>query len=274
MASLAFAAGAGAAPPALLSAGEQDRHPTATFSLPGADDAMIYFATKPDRATDGSFLQENVEDLDLFTADEIQAGQWLYESQLDPGGYYVMLRATDYDCLGDPGCMGGFSDVLSLTIPKPASRYRGQVRTYRYLSAVTLGFRADPLGERLPYRVCWRLVGRRKCVRGALDGYSWSSPATDEITVRRPQHAPSHTVRLVRGRPQGCVQARPDPAPSQLAHAGQLIARGPQLLFAGGRGGMPPDKHPQQCCASLRLPASGPPHQAQALTFRPSTGWR
>jgi hypothetical protein len=182
---LAFAAAAHAAPPALLTVGQQDRHPTATFSMPGADDATIYFATKPDRATDGSFLDENVEHLDFLTTDEILAGQWLDAAQLDPGTYHVMLRATDYECIGDPGC-GGFSNLLTLAIPKPASRYRGQVRAYRYLSAVTLRLRASRLGERRAYRVCWRLVsGRRKCVRGVLTGHSWNSSADDEVSVRK-----------------------------------------------------------------------------------------
>lgn len=181
----ATAAGAEAAAPTLTTVGQRDRHATATFSMPGADDATIYFATKSERATDGSFLQENVEHLDLLTTDEIQAGRWLDEAQLDPGTYHVMLRATDYECSGEPGC-GGFSNVVPLTIPRPAARYRGKVRAYRFLSAVTVGFRAARLGERRPYRVCWRLVsGRRKCVRGALRGYSWNSPAEDELSVRK-----------------------------------------------------------------------------------------
>lgn len=181
----ATAAAAEAAAPTLTTVGQRDRHATATFSMPGADDATIYFATKSERATDGSFLEENVEHLDLLTTDEIQAGRWLDEAQLDPGTYHVMLRATDYECIGEPAC-GGFSNVLTLTIPKPAARYRGRVHAYRFLSAVTLGFRAAPLGERRPYRVCWRLVGgRRKCVRGALRGDSWNSPAEDELSVRK-----------------------------------------------------------------------------------------
>jgi hypothetical protein len=33
--------------------------------LPGADDATNYIASSPDRATDGSFLQENVTEVRL-----------------------------------------------------------------------------------------------------------------------------------------------------------------------------------------------------------------
>ena len=79
----------------------------ALFSIPGADLATIYFATKPDRASDGSFLQENIAALDSLTTDEIQSGSWTYESQLDPGTYYVLLYATDFDCIGQPTCLDG-----------------------------------------------------------------------------------------------------------------------------------------------------------------------
>jgi hypothetical protein len=110
----------------------------AAFAMPGADDATIYFATRPDRATDGRFLEENVQHVDLLTRDEIQGGQWLDSDQLDPGDYHVMLSSYDYDCFDDPACMQGFSNMLSLTVPKPASRYRGSVRVYRYLSTAAL----------------------------------------------------------------------------------------------------------------------------------------
>jgi hypothetical protein len=153
--------------------------------MPGADDATIYFATKPDRATDESFLEENVKHLDLLTTEEIQAGRWEDEAQLDPGRYYAMVRASDYDCFGDPGCVEGFSNVLTLAVPKPTPRYRAGVRVYRYLSLASLVLRITPIGERVPYRVCWTLLtGRRRCVRGAVNGYSWNSPARDQVSVR------------------------------------------------------------------------------------------
>jgi hypothetical protein len=184
--SLLLAGAAVAATPSLLSIGQENRHPTATFSMPGADFATIYFATSPDRATDGSFLEEHVEHIDFLTTDEIQGGQWLDSAQLDPGRYYVMLRATDTDCFGDSACMEGFSNMLTLAVPKPVASYRGNVRVYRYLQSVDLRLKVGPLGERLPYRVCWTLVGhRRKCVRSAVAGYSWNSAATDQISVRK-----------------------------------------------------------------------------------------
>ncbi len=184
LAGLALPALASAAAPTLLGVGQDDRHPSATFAMPGADSATIYFASQPARATDGSFLTENVEDLDFLTTDEIQAGQWRYESQLDPGTYYVILRATDYDCSDGPDCLDGFSDVATLQIPRPAQRYRGRVT--RFLSTVELSLTVAPLGERLPYRVCWTPATQpRRCVRGRVDGYSWNSSATDTVSVRK-----------------------------------------------------------------------------------------
>lgn len=184
--SFAFAGLAQAAAPTLLSVGHEKRHPTATFAMPGANDGTIYFATKPDRASDGEFLEENVKHLDLLTADEIQAGRWIDSSQIDPGRYYVLLRAYDFDCWIDASCMTGFSQVLPLSVAKPKIRYRGTVRAYRYLSRVRLGFRVRPLGERIHYRVCWRLAsGRRRCARGAVMGYSWNRAATGWLTVRK-----------------------------------------------------------------------------------------
>jgi hypothetical protein len=49
----------------------------ATFSAPRADFATIYIASRPDRATDGSFLTENIKELDILTDSEIQSGRWV-----------------------------------------------------------------------------------------------------------------------------------------------------------------------------------------------------
>jgi hypothetical protein len=172
-------------PPTLLSVAQTNRHPSATFSIPGADDATIYLADKPDRATDGSFLQENVKEVGLLTTDEIQRGSWLDSSQIDPGLYYVLLRATDYDCIGQPTCLDGYSNMLTLTVPKPRLSYRASVRAYHYLHEAALTLRVSPLGERLPYKVCWRLRNnRRRCLASAVAGYSWNSSAEDQVSVR------------------------------------------------------------------------------------------
>lgn len=185
LAMLGFADAAQAAPPALLSVGHQNRHPTATFSAPGADLVTIYFANKPDRATDGYFLEENVEHVDLFTADEIQRGVWLDSGQLDPGLYFVMLRASDFECYINPDCTDGFSNLTTLEVPKPRPTYRGSVGfVFRNIGVIYLRLTVRPLGERLPYRLCWRLKSkRRKCVSGAVAGYSWNSSASDELRI-------------------------------------------------------------------------------------------
>lgn len=182
----AMAEAAHAAPPSLVSVEHQERHPAASFAAPGADDATIYFATAPARATDGRFLEENVVHLDLLSSEEIQSGRWLDSERLDPGTYYVLLRAADFDCLDDPNCVSGFSNMLSLTIPKPVSRFRGTAKVYEFLSTVELTLRAAPLGEQLRYRVCWaRARLSRRCVSSSLSGYSWDEPATDSVEVRK-----------------------------------------------------------------------------------------
>ncbi len=175
-----------AAPPALLSVGQQSRHPTATFSAAGADFATIYLASRPERGTDGRFLQENVKEVDFLTDDETQRGVWLDSDQVDPGTYYVMMEATQFCYPPDPACIEGFSSVLTLIVPKPRSSYLGKVGpVYRFLHVVNLELTVRPLGERLPYRVCWRLRSKvRRCVAAVVTGFSWNSPASHSLTVR------------------------------------------------------------------------------------------
>jgi hypothetical protein len=188
---LALVGTANAVPPALTSVGHQDRHPRATVSAPRANDVTIYIATKPDRSTDGSFLSENVDEIDFLTDSEIQTGSWLYERQIDPGTYYVMLRASaDFsscylDTIGgyDPACADGYSTVATLAVPKPASRYSVSVRKYSW-GEFSLTLRARPLGENRPYRLCYRLkTKRRVCLRGNLNGFDWNSSAEDNLDV-------------------------------------------------------------------------------------------
>jgi hypothetical protein len=189
-------------PPPLVSVGQQARHPTAILGpLPGVDAAFIYVATKPDRASDGSFLQENIEASDILTDDEIARSSWLYEAQLDPGGYYVMARAFDFECYINPNCIEGFSNMLSLTVPKPDQRYRASVQVLSFIGVGYLTLTVTPLGERLPYRVCWglrgssstgadpyhgarrRQVARTRCARATVLGYSWNEPASSLLRV-------------------------------------------------------------------------------------------
>jgi hypothetical protein len=181
---LVLAGSARAVPPPLVSVGQQARHPTATLGpLPGVDFAFIYVATKPDRASDGSFLQENIVASDILTDDEVARGSWLYESQLDPGGYYVMARAFDFECYLNPNCIEGFSNMLTLTIPKPAQRYRATVQLLPFIGVGYLTLTVTPLGEKLPYRVCWTLRRGSRCLRATVGGYSWNASASDLLRV-------------------------------------------------------------------------------------------
>jgi hypothetical protein len=191
---LVLADTAGAVPPTLVSVGSQALHPTATFSAPKSDHVVIEIATKPDRASDGEFLTENVAVFDVLTDSEIQTGRWLYDSQIDPGTYYVLLRASpDFDLcyqfetgLFDPSCADGYAQMQTLTVPRPPIRYAASVRHYTYLRAVDLTITAAPLGQKLPYRVCYRTVAKRRvCLAGVISGFSWSSAATDTRSVNR-----------------------------------------------------------------------------------------
>lgn len=185
-AALQLPGAAAAKPPVLLSVGHQDRHPTATWqAMPGADSATIYFAISPNRATDGQFLTENVKHTDFLTDDEIQRGGYLDENRLDPGRtYYVLLRVSDYECEGGDACFEGFSNMLTLTIPKPAQTFRGSVDVLRYVGVAHLSLVVTPLGEGLPYRVCWTLKSKKRvCVSGTANGYDWDDPGRGFLRV-------------------------------------------------------------------------------------------
>jgi hypothetical protein len=103
-----------------------------------------------------------------------------------------MMRASpDFDLcwifdLGayDPSCADGYSNVLQLVVPRPTVRYAARVSVYRFLRQVSLELVAAPLGEKQPYRMCYRLKSRAlRCLRGTLDGFDWNSSASDELTV-------------------------------------------------------------------------------------------
>jgi hypothetical protein len=185
-AALAVVGAANAAPPALLTVGQQDRHATATFSAPGADLATIYVASKPDLASGGGFLEENIKRVDFLTADEIQRAAWVDGEQLEPGLYYVVLRAGDFECPRNPNCTQGYSNMVPLQIPKPRATYHAKVvAVFGRSGVIYLQLTVAPLGERLPYRVCWRLKNKRRtCLLRTLNGYSWNSSATDSPRIR------------------------------------------------------------------------------------------
>lgn len=189
-----------AVPPALNSVGHENRHLSVTLSAPKADFVTVYVATKPDRATDGRFLAENIETSDTLDDSEIQQGRWLHEDQLDPGRYYVMLRASaDFSACYvfetgqmDPSCADGFSDVVAVTVPRPATRFSATTQLLGFSQRIYLTLRAAPLGVSQAYRVCYRNAAKaRRCVSGRIEGFSWNSAASDDLTISTRGLAPT-----------------------------------------------------------------------------------
>jgi hypothetical protein len=196
-ASLLLAEAAKANPPSLNTVGVQGLHPTAKFSAPSAMGAFITIASKPDQGSDGSFFFENVVEQVALTDSELQTGQWLDSDPLSPGTYWLTLQAfpnattcisaaTQSDPEGiDPSCANGYSNVLELVVPAPSTRYTVKITQEPYLPAVALQLTATPLGDRLPYRVCWTtVVAKTLCLSGSLAGYDWSMSAESMLTVR------------------------------------------------------------------------------------------
>lgn len=171
----------------------QDRRPAATFSTVKADAATIYVATAPDRATNGRFFDENVRTLAFLTSSEIQNGHWTSSSRIDPGRYWVLLNASaDFNLCYildpgtfDPACSDGYSEVLPLVVPKPTIRFTTASTVYPFLGQVDLKLTAKPLGERLPYRLCYRTVKMvRRCLNGVIRGFSWDFPEDHSLSIR------------------------------------------------------------------------------------------
>jgi hypothetical protein len=193
-ASFALAQGALAVPPAITTVSvAKDRRPSATFSAPNASSLTITFARRPDLSSDGGFLPANVVKTDFLTADEIQAGAWTFESELDPGTYYVLLQATPSftpcslpDGTYSPGCANGASSVTRLVVQAPTVRYSATVHAPRSWTTVQLRLKARPLGIEQRYRVCFRSRTERTiCAPGVLDGFSWNSAITDFLSVSK-----------------------------------------------------------------------------------------
>jgi hypothetical protein len=190
-----------AVPPAITAVGQQDRHPTVSFAAPRADSVTVYVASKPDRATDGAFLRENVVESGFLTDSEIQSGQWLDSSQIDPGAYFVMLKASldytscvsydpnTYASINDPSCADGFSAVVPLTVPTPNTTYTVKTELLKNIRIVYLTLTGNPLGVKVPYQLCWKQpTGKKKtltkrCLSATLGGYSWSDDATDLLRI-------------------------------------------------------------------------------------------
>jgi hypothetical protein len=185
---------ASAAAPRLELVSESNRHPDATFLAPRASDATVYIANNPTRASDGRFLDENVVAIDFLTAAEISNGYWSYEDQIDPGSYWVLLRAEASSGCGYPpdySCADGYSGVLELSVERPTTRFSVTTTLYKNIGLLDLNLKGSPLGVKQLYSVCWRDRSRRKrCKNGTLHGSSWNSAAEDQVTIS--------TAKLVR----------------------------------------------------------------------------
>jgi hypothetical protein len=94
-----------------------------------------------------------------------------------------MARTFDFECYQNPNCIDGFSNMLTLTIPKPEQRYSARVQLLRYIRIAYLTFTVNPLGETLRYKVCWTLARGRRCVPATVDGFSWNESASDLLRI-------------------------------------------------------------------------------------------
>jgi hypothetical protein len=193
-ATLTLAPSALAVAPALTAASvDANRHPSITFAAPAADSVTVFFAKEPGQASNGQFFSENVERSDFLTDDEIQTGAWTFEYQLDPGTYYVLLKASPifsqcYISGGTyrPECANGYSNVGQIVVPMPPIKYSAIVSAPKYTSSVQLKTKASVLGINQGYRVCFRNRTKKTiCVHGTLNGYSWNSKASDYLTISK-----------------------------------------------------------------------------------------
>lgn len=185
-----------AAPPRITSVASEDRHPVVRFSAPRADYVTVDVAKSPARATDGSFLSENIADSDFLTDSEARAGVWKDDSQLDPGTYYVLLKASaesscvsfpppNYDEVVNPACANGWSEMATLVVPRPSQRWRATGQRYTYLKQIEFTTTLTPAGDNVPYRICWRTKAKKsRCLSGTVEGYDWNSAASDTLSIR------------------------------------------------------------------------------------------
>jgi hypothetical protein len=209
VAAFVFASPAIAAPPVLTSVRHIDRHPAATWILPpGVTAQVAEVATSPATSTDGYFFSENVKAFDIL---ERTQTNWVYNSQLDPGVYYVHIAALDEPCFFAGLCpVREFTQIATLVIeappppppPAPRPRYEGSVRSihpgairlsgnWTYLGdTVRVRFRNAKArardGQR--YRVCYthnrRLICKNRTILGRA-GDAWRLRITPSMAGYR-----------------------------------------------------------------------------------------
>jgi hypothetical protein len=154
-------------------------------------------ATSPATSTDGYFFFENVKAFD--TLEDAQTN-WVYNSQLDPGLYYVHIAGIDEPCFFNGMCpVREFSQIMTLEIPPPPPpppppapppRYQASVRSihpnairlpgnWTYLGdTVRVRFRNPNAraGDAQRYRVCnTTRSGRTACRSRVVIAKSWDA---------------------------------------------------------------------------------------------------
>jgi hypothetical protein len=215
-----------AAPPVLTSVRHIDRHPAATWTLPSGVVAQIAeVATSPATSTDGYFFSENVKAFGLLEGAQTN---WVYNSQLDPGVYYVHIAGLDEPCFYAGLCpVREFTLIMTLTIaapppppppPAPRPRYEASIRSIHpgairlpgnwtyFGDTVRVRFRnararaADGQG----YRVCYTHSRTLVCRNRRILARSWDSwrlritPAMAGYRARRVRRYLEFTWRVER----------------------------------------------------------------------------
>ena len=190
---LLFASPAAAAPPVLVSVSDVNRHPAATWTLPpGVTSRVAEVATSPATSTDGYFFSENVKAFDVLQPTQTN---WVYNSQLDPGTYYVHIGGLDEPCYYAGQCpVREFTQVATLVIeapppPPPRPRYQASVssthphaiplRGHWTYSGDTVSVRFRNATARASdarvYRVCYTYRRSLVCRSRTLAGRRWDS---------------------------------------------------------------------------------------------------
>lgn len=187
-----LAASASAVPPKLLSVGQQNRYPTATYSSPRSWLGDMWFSSSPARNPDGSFVAQGFL-MDMGIYDEnLTSGVWKGDKQLNPGTYWAILQVTPAnDCYDDllnldPSCSAGYSNALQVVIPAPKPKYSVEPAFgLEGPHTLTLFLDASPVFDDITYRVCWTRVHptKRRCLTHVLHGDPDQTDARDAVNV-------------------------------------------------------------------------------------------
>ena len=91
-----------AAPPILVSSGQTNRHPTATWTLPsGVESQFVEVASSPETDANGWFASNNVV---IFETVGPAQTTWTASRALAPGRYYLHIAGFDPECFYGGRC--------------------------------------------------------------------------------------------------------------------------------------------------------------------------